>query len=77
MQQIAKAIIIIISSVICFGLVIRIYKISERKKHYLVTDTAGQAYITNYVLEKSGCIFFIDEVNIQHKVCGSYSIEKL
>lgn len=76
MHQVAKTFIIIIASIICFGSVLRIYK-GSGKDCYLVSDSAGQSYVTNYVLEKHGCVFFVDEVNIQHKVCGSYSIEKI
>jgi|LakMenEpi03Aug12_release.lakeMendotaPanAssembly.Ray.scaffolds.fasta_scaffold190420_6 hypothetical protein len=78
MQQIAKVFIIGISSVICFSLVFKMYKNSAERKWYQVSSSKGETYITNYVLEKHGCIFFIDDdEKIQRKICGSYSVIKI
>lgn len=59
------------------GMAWRIFINESGETHYIVTSPNGDNHLTTYILEKHGCAIFIDELGIQNRVCGSYTIKKL
>ena len=77
-MRIHKFLFILGTVMIGAGMIGVIIKDATRKKHYLVTDSEGKHYITNYIDYESDCIVFYEPENdIEHKLCGEYKIEKI
>lgn len=55
-------------------------RVSINGHYYEITipgnRTQNTNFFTNTYVEKNGCITFKDEYNREHRICGSYNIEK-
>ena len=69
--------IIAVSAFMILGMIFRIMFYSGGKTHYQIISPNGDYHLTTYILEKDGCVVFIDELGIENRICGSYTVKKL
>ena len=70
-------IIFILTALFIIGMLYRIFINESGKTHYQIVSPNGDYHLTTYILEKNGCIVFIDELGIENRICGSYTVKKL
>jgi hypothetical protein len=76
MKIIVKLIVLTVILTVIFGFIFRMYNRPTGSEYYLVTAVNREPIITKFVIEKGDCVTFKDAFGNQHKICGTYEIEK-
>jgi hypothetical protein len=45
--------------------------------HYQIISPNGDYHLTTEIKEENGCIIFIDELGIENRVCGTYTVNRI
>jgi hypothetical protein len=77
LQKGITKIIFLFTALFMFGMLWKIFLQESGETHYQITSPNGDYHLTTYILEKNGCIIFVDELGIENRICGSYSVKKL
>jgi hypothetical protein len=77
LTRFATLTIFILTGLLMLGMFWRIFINGTGKSYYQVISPNGDYHLTTYILETHGCIIFIDELGIENRICGSYTVKKL
>ena len=65
-----------ITAILILGMINSIIFHGE-KIHYQIISPNGDYHLTSEIKEENGCIVFTDEIGIENRVCGSYTVKRI